>query len=223
MKSNKKKEKIDKSELFKIIAAFGAVFVVAIIYIYVFYLYCNIAFKDSFHYQSAISMAVFAVTFILSLVFIPLSVCFIFEKINWLVKITTPITIILILLPYIFISTGTSFDANSIKKYSFGKVKQEYQYSEIESCQMHFTLGSGTNLGYRIVFENGEKMKVSHSGHLFDVSFKNDTANLVEFNKIVSKNCEVTLYENSDELMESYFDSKADYKYFKRFIKNSTN
>ena len=40
----------------------------------------------------------------------------------------------------------------------------------------------------------------------------------MEFNKLVTKDCYVIYDDKSDKIALSYFDSKNDYKYFKKFI-----
>ncbi len=88
---------------------------------------------------------------------------------------------------------------------------------------MYFFAGVGksgkSELGYNIVFDNGVEITIEADADIFVSNFKSDTANLVKFNKILSKNCRITFDNKSDEIFESYFDSKKDYKYFKKFIK----
>ena len=223
-----KREKLNKEEVVGIITVFCASIFPGLIYFISHFLYSKYVMSEYFYYVSSVFGIISVICWILNLVFMPLSACFIIEKIKWLAKITTPIAVVLLLLPFLFLSSGIGADETSIKKFGFGKVKQEYSYSEINSCEMYFyegffTKGGGPWLGYEIVFDDGEKFDISHGGTFFETTFKNDTSNLVEFNKTLAKNCDVTLDGNSDELVENYFDNKADYKYFKRFIKNSTN
>ena len=227
-KHNKRKGTfLDKTE----VVVIASLIIHIVVSVFLFYLsekiYEHFVIPDSLYHYSFVKDIVMIICFILNIVLVPTAtgmfVCGLSKVYKKITALITFFAIILFLLPTLFDSCGLVADETSIKKVSFGTVKEEYLYSEIKLCKFGNCNYSGTAKGttgiyYDLTFENGEIVSIFESPTFYSSNFKNDSTNIVKFNKLVTKDSYVIYDDKSDPISPFHFDNEDDYRYFEKFI-----
>lgn len=128
------------------------------------------------------------------------------------------IGILLLLLPLLFMKSGTVADGNSIRKInSFGQVTHEYSYKDIEKVEFSVRFG----LQYEITFQ-GKKPLLIRSHETFLLNGFGNAKNMVAFDQLISKNAEKEIYWDiymTPNNVHRFIKEKEAIDYFDSFLK----
>ena len=130
---------------------------------------------------------------------------------------------ICLLVPFLFLKSGTAADEHTIKKFDiFGNISKTYNYEDITKIEIGVQYG----IQYDITFKSGEVVEIfSHDN--FRLNSFGNSKNIVEFDKIISEYSKKEVYYTSymtTDNMKYYLKDDESYGYFEnifgRFIES---